>query len=966
MRIFSSLLLLSLIGVKSLIAVEEANTFEEIQDLSELTILNPALADRKTSKIRLSNGLEAFLISDPKVEQSAAALSVEAGAWEDPKEYPGMAHFLEHMLFMGTKAYPDEGEYMRYIIENGGKVNAYTASDRTVYMFSINHDSFDGALDRFSHFFIDPLFHPSSIGRELHAVDQEHAKNIENDNWRQYMIFKETGNPLHPNAKFSTGNAQTLMGIPHTAMVEWYKQHYSSKRMHLVVLSPLPLDQLTKLVIQDFSAVPNNEIVADPIPNLMTSSLQRGHCLYIKPVKDLKALSLLWEIPHDFARDRERKVAELVDYVLSNGSQKSLEQELRKEKLAESIHVSTDQLGKEQLLFSIDINLTETGLASLDSVIEHTFQAIARLKKSGIPRYIFDDVKKIGQLNYEYQSRQDAFEAVREIAHQLVDEDLATFPQKTLTPTTYDPKFISSFIDSLTPESCVYFVIADPEKVSMQMEHKEKWMNAEYSIKCFPQEKINTWEHISVNSQIDLPPENYFIPSSISLLNQESSQNDKVIPELISDNDGSKVYYAPDAKYLVPKTAAIFNLKSPLLNGSASAIAFTDLYLKALKEQLSPVTSFAEIAGIQSNFSQKNLTLTISTYGYSEKAAILSKEIFQVVRKVKPSREQFEIYKQSLEATYKNSSKDLPVLQSFELMSSILFNTSPTNEERLQALKTITYEQFLDFSKDLFKKAYVEALLYGNLTKQDAQELWSDVKSLLKADSYPPSQQKKRSILILPDKHGPYMVLTATPMQGNAVFLLLEEGPFTFENRAVQQVLGKALKESFFDTLRTKQQTGYIAKAWESEEERQLLQFFAVQSCTHSPTELLARFELFIEDMVKNFTTIFTPERFENLRKAHITTLQQPPENLTSMALRLNSFAFEYGGDFNWIEKCIESSKSLTYEQFCSQALKFLSRKNTKRLAILVEGVLPQQNDFRYEVVNKEDICELGTYTGRQ
>ena len=44
----------------------------------------------------------------------------------------------------------------------------------------------------------------------MHAVDQEFAKNIENDLWREYMVFKETGNPDHPNARFSIGNSETL------------------------------------------------------------------------------------------------------------------------------------------------------------------------------------------------------------------------------------------------------------------------------------------------------------------------------------------------------------------------------------------------------------------------------------------------------------------------------------------------------------------------------------------------------------------------------------------------------------------------------------------------------------------------------------------------------------------------------------------------------------------------------------
>src|SRR5579872_4220191 len=157
---------------------EDAKGYKIIEDKASIPILTPSLAERKTAKLQLDNGLKVYLISDPEAEQSAAALAVEAGSWQDPKEYPGMAHFLEHMLFMGTAAYPKENEYMQFISDNGGQPNAYTASDRTVYIFSINNDAFKGAFDRFSHFFVDPLFNPSSIGRELHAVDQEHAKNI--------------------------------------------------------------------------------------------------------------------------------------------------------------------------------------------------------------------------------------------------------------------------------------------------------------------------------------------------------------------------------------------------------------------------------------------------------------------------------------------------------------------------------------------------------------------------------------------------------------------------------------------------------------------------------------------------------------------------------------------------------------------------------------------------------------------
>ena len=148
--------LLSLFGCVSLFS-EETNTYQEIEDSSTLHILTPSLSKRQTAKIQLKNGLKVYLVSDKNADQSACALAVNVGSWNDPKKYPGMAHFVEHMLFSGTHAYPKENDYDTYIQDHGGQTNAFTDDDRTCYMFSINNNYFLEALDRFSHFFIDSV-----------------------------------------------------------------------------------------------------------------------------------------------------------------------------------------------------------------------------------------------------------------------------------------------------------------------------------------------------------------------------------------------------------------------------------------------------------------------------------------------------------------------------------------------------------------------------------------------------------------------------------------------------------------------------------------------------------------------------------------------------------------------------------------------------------------------------------------
>jgi hypothetical protein len=72
-----------------------------------------------------------LLISDPTTDKSAAALDVRVGHLSDPAELPGLAHFLEHMLFMGTKKYPDENEYNVFLAQHGGSSNAYTDTEDT-------------------------------------------------------------------------------------------------------------------------------------------------------------------------------------------------------------------------------------------------------------------------------------------------------------------------------------------------------------------------------------------------------------------------------------------------------------------------------------------------------------------------------------------------------------------------------------------------------------------------------------------------------------------------------------------------------------------------------------------------------------------------------------------------------------------------------------------------------------------
>ncbi len=957
---FPKILLLSSLLLTFPLISEEIANYAVVEDEATLPILNPALEGRTVEKLILDNGLQVLLISDPGADQSAAGVAVDAGSWEDPKEYPGMAHFLEHMLFMGTEAYPNEFEYMQFISDHGGSVNAFTASDRTVYMFSVNNDAFEEATDRFSHFFIDPLLSPNCIDRELHAVDQEHAKNIEHDGWRQYMILKETGNPSHPISAFSTGNAQTLSGIPQSALRSWYQSHYSANKMHLCMFSPLPMDELRAIAINDFSKVRQFQASSKMFPAEMTSGVQRGHMIFIKPVKDIKQLSLNWEIPSSFAEDIERSAPNLAAFALGQEGENSLAQVLKKEKIAEDVRISSDRFSKQSVFFSIDIMLTDYGLTQVDAAISRVYQAIARLKKEGFPEHVFDEMQTMAKLNYQYQSRDDAFNTIMTLASDMPYEPLATFPEKSRIPSTFDPGFIHAFLESLKAENCIYFVMADPAKTGIPTDTKEKWMNADYAIKQVSRARLTAWNASEPNPAIQLPLENPYLPKQLAL---EAASDDNLSedPLLLCSDEGCNVYYLQDSRYKVPEIAFLFNFKSPFLETAPKSRALADLYVRALSEKLSTKLSMAHNAGLNVKFYIDDFELKLALVGYNDKAPLLLNEIFSSFKNVNPSKEEFEIYRTSIASDYDNSSKELPVRQAMQHLDNILFSI-PTDVEKLAAIKQVTFEEFSSFSKNLFQSVYTEGMLYGNMNKAASQTLVQELRTELGSLPFPLQDHPHRKVLVLSEKYGPYKLVQNTDRQGSGVLLLLQEGPFSFERKAISQVLGYALSDAFFDTLRTKQQTAYIAKAWNSEEERQLLQFFAVQSSTHSPIDLLARFELFLESFDKNLTVQIPEGRFESIRATLITLLKMPPENMPGMAQQLNELAFEYH-DFKWIEKRIEHLKGLTYEKFCEVAHQLLSRNNPRRLAVLMEGTINPENDFHYELISKEDVRNLGTFT---
>lgn len=934
-----------------------------IEDQAKIPLLNPSMQKISTAKIRLKNGVEAYIVSDPDAKHSASAVIVKVGQWQDPKEYQGMAHFVEHVLFMGTKAYPDENDYFRYIGECAGTCNAFTASDRTAYLFSVNHDGFVGAFDRLSHFFIDPLLCTSSLDRELHSVDQEYIKNLEHDRWRVQMLMKEVGNHDHPNILFSTGNAEILSSIPQETLRAWYGRYYVPHNMHVIVISPLPKEELIEIVTSRFSLIkPATQQYAEQTRPRLFSKDQQGSLVSVKPLRDLKELSLNWQLPASFNGIDSDSAEKFLSYLLNSPHEGGLIDTLKQEQLILDASSTMDRYGDTEVFFTTTFSLTEEGVKQRDRITEKAFQTLAKIREKA-PLERFEEMRNLSMVHYQYQTRQNAFDLLMELAMVIPDEDLSTFPEKTMVVRDFSPDLFSDLLEYLTPENCSFVLLADPKLSGVTPNRKERWMGAEYALVPIENSKLTAWANVSLNGAATLPSANPFIPEHLALLPKESVISDS--PSLAVSDEQSKVYFQRDTLYQVPEIGLVYRINTPVIDGSAKAAALSELFCLAFDQKLHSTLNMARIAGLSASLAPGHHFLQLSLTGYSEKAPRLASFLFAKLKGFQISEERYGVLKKNLVSLYGNASKELPYAQGKELLDNLLISDSPTQLQKQKALENLDYAAFQAYCKEVFNQVYIQGLSYGNCLKEETISLSSQLAAALDADTLPEQKLGQRKVRLLPQEDGPFVVVESTETLGKAALLSVQQGSFSYSARAEQLVLGRFLRDFFHDRLRTKQQTGYIVLARDVDVEGQLMQLFLVQSSSHQPAELLARYDLFLDELNQEFDTLISKESFTKMRAMLAQELRLPPENLQGMTSRLSTLAFDYEADFAYYPKLIDSLQKLTLDDVKQFSQRTLSRDNTRRLAVLVEGKMPGKRPFVYRKSAKEEITSMGELEAR-
>jgi len=384
----------------------------------------PSLDDRSYRVVKLPNQLEVLLVHDAETDKASAAMDVNVGNFSDEADMPGMAHAVEHLLFMGTKKYPIENAYSQYLASHSGSSNAYTGATSTNYYFEVAAKGAEdaetsplyGALDRFAQFFIDPLFLSSTLDRELRAVDSENKKNLQNDQWRLHQLDKSLSNPKHPYCHFSTGNFEVLKTEPEARgidvrkkFMEFHEKHYSANRMKLVILGREPLDTLEAWAADLFAEVRNKDLPQnrweDEVPfgpdDLLTQC-------FAKPVMDSRQLDLSFPFLNEEMLF-ETQPSRYISHLIGHEGPGSIMSYIKSKGWANGLSAGAYPMCPgTPSVFNCQIRLTEDGLKNYKEVVKVFFQYVSLLRETPPQKWIFEEQKGLADVDFKFKQKTPA------------------------------------------------------------------------------------------------------------------------------------------------------------------------------------------------------------------------------------------------------------------------------------------------------------------------------------------------------------------------------------------------------------------------------------------------------------------------------------------------------------------------------------------------------------------------------
>jgi len=878
--------------------------------MKRLTQFTKSKTDKRNYQyLVLPNKLRCLLISDPQTEHSAASIDVRCGSLHDPKEIPGLAHFCEHMLFLGTHKFPNENDYGNYIKSHGGEKNAFTSALDTNYYFSIGNKAFEGALDRFSEFFKSPLFNASSVNREINAVDSEHKKNLQNDSRRLDQILMNHTNPNSKLNRFTTGNTETLRKNDiREKLLQFHNENYSSNLMTLTLLGNHSMEMMEKYALQYFSEIPNKNlprmIFNDPAA-YDSSNLRKMY--KVVPISSRHMLKLKWLFP-DTRQYYKSKPGNYISFLIGHEGPNSLLSYLLDEELALSLSCGVEEEEANTAFLETTIELTEKGLNNYERVISIVSAYINMIQRKGVQKYIFDENATMSSVRFMYKSQIDPIDSVSDLSYTMHhydgnDSKILDLLCGPYIVSEYRPDLISDLLNLLVPENMLVILSSKKFESSKNLQ-TEKWYGTKYLCenidpKLFDAIKNSTVQNIgkSINNKnLEMPPENTLIPKNFEILPNLTNLEQ---PRILYSNQQSTKWYKQDHKFKVPKAYGFCQIDTndknmPFSYESGQAWKYKiALFFERIREFM----YMAGNAGIECDLSHSGAMIDMNFYGFNDSLLKIVEQFLQKFDQFNPKDEQklFELKHAQFLRALKSSLYHSPYSIAANNWKVGISAFGKNQFEIMDLMQKFNFNEFiLNTAKSqhgkLFENNRFTWFLSGNLSENDAVKISEKAEKIIGGNSMPENMIVRNRTIEIP-VNTEYVYTKKLPNeneQNSCIISYFQSEPYldTELNKwALNSLVFEVIKEPCFDFLRTKMQLGYIVDSSSYIIRRILGGRFLIQSNKLPPEALYERINIFLNEMRGRILKM-TDSEFKKYVESVCIPLRQKPISLVEESVQ--------------------------------------------------------------------------------
>ncbi|CAM9240500.1 unnamed protein product, partial [Discosporangium mesarthrocarpum] len=724
---------------------------------------------------------------------------------------------------------------------------------------------------------------------------------------------------MHPYSKFGTGNKVTLSEVPRKegrnprdALLKFFDRYYSPEQMTLAVLGKEPLSKLQRLADGLFSQVPSRGTASRPSkqwlgkvdPFIAGVPLQAFN---VVPVQDIRQVSISWPMVFCDAAQRDEvlltKPDRYIASLLGHEGPGSLLSYLKSKNWANELSVDSATATDDFATFEVGVDLTPEGLKNRYSVIAAIFSYLRLVRDKGIPSFLYKELPAIADLGWRFLEKQEPSSAVPGLARNLQDYAPELAVSGPICLHEVNASLVESLLDSLRPDfssstlpratPLVTVTAKDFEKVARQ---REKWYNTAYEVEPLSSH-LQEWSNPPLLPELALPGPNPFIPGRLDVIVKKArvpKPGDKPIPPKMLDNVKGvwQINHRLDDVFLQPKAYCYFELVTPKVYESPKGVALLRLFQLSLDERLNEYTYDAQVAGLGYNldFTTRGVRLTFA--GFNDKMpAFIEKVAEGVATHVPNDPAELERLRDVVYREMMSFDKQQPLYHA--VASSALATEDPrfSVEDVRNTLSSIRLGDFPPLLKDMFRRGEAFSLLQGNLKEGDVDRYTEGMRKWFAPETLPFTERPERLIVAVPRTPSGCGYLIRRPEQNqdneNSASQLLFQArtPRSTESRVLSQLLGAVIEDPFYDSLRTKQQLGYLVFSGVKVNEGISSLYLIVQSPERAPWYLTERALAFLTEFQRELVSM-PEDRLRDYAGGLIERKLEPDKRLSSEAGR--------------------------------------------------------------------------------